>query len=310
MPNSDLKIAQNGKQSSSRAKTRCKICDANSIFVFTKTIRLRHEVAYFRCESCHFLQTEEPYWLPEVYDTEFDPLDPWQVWRPLSIGMLTENLILHNFNPQGQFLDYGGGKGIFVRVMRDRGFDFYRYDKYHRNLFAPCFDVSERRAPQKRFELATCFEVLEHLVNPLEELTELFSLSDNVFCSTDLQPVGPLDQLQSWHYLGDTGGGHISFFTRESLRFIARKFGSQCYSYGNFHLFTRNRMSRFSLQRVFVEHKIKRGLIFAIEEGYRRLILLKRPNLLPKSRLEADYAFAEQQMRERLAAAYEKGRLI
>ncbi len=38
------------------------------------------------------------------------------------------------------FLDYAGGYGVFTRLMRDIGFDFYWHDPYTQNLFANGFE--------------------------------------------------------------------------------------------------------------------------------------------------------------------------
>jgi hypothetical protein len=43
---------------------------------------------------------------------------------------VTTTLIYFLFNTKGQFLDYGVGYGVFVRLMRDIGFDYYWQDKY------------------------------------------------------------------------------------------------------------------------------------------------------------------------------------
>jgi hypothetical protein len=50
-----------------------------------------------------------------------------------------------------------GGYGMFVRLMRDGGFDFHREDPLCDNLFAQGFD----RQDDGTFELVTAFEVFE-----------------------------------------------------------------------------------------------------------------------------------------------------
>ena len=53
---------------------------------------------------------------------------------------VTTTLIYFLFNTKGQFLDYGVGYGVFVRLMRDIGFDYFWQDKYTENLFAQGFE--------------------------------------------------------------------------------------------------------------------------------------------------------------------------
>ena len=45
----------------------CKICQGETATVFSKMVLGKHEVAYHRCGSCGFVQTDEPFWLEETY---------------------------------------------------------------------------------------------------------------------------------------------------------------------------------------------------------------------------------------------------
>jgi len=140
------------------------------------------------------------------------------------------------FNPDGKFIDYGGGVGVFVRMMRDKGFDFYLYDKYADNLFAKFFNISEL---DNECELLTCFEVFEHLSAPLCEIENMLNYSKTIFFSTELQPNKEIASADDWSYFGPIGGQHIAFYTYDTLAFIARKFNLNLYSDGkNIHIFT------------------------------------------------------------------------
>jgi hypothetical protein len=228
----------------------CSICKSRSNFIFKKKFLQKYEASLFQCSSCGFVQTENPYWLEEAYKLPFTPLDVKIVSRPIELGQLTENLILNYFDYSGKFIDYGGGVGLFTRLMRDRGLNFYRQDKYAQNLFTQYFDISDLSNKDRNFELATSFEVLEHLENPLDEISEIFALSKNAFCSTILQPSSSIEELESWYYIAELHGQHISFYTHESMKVIARKFNCSYYGYGDaLHLFTPKRIDKFSLSR-------------------------------------------------------------
>src|SRR5712664_4054841 len=133
----------------------CKICGKPARFAFRKKILQKHDVSFFKCSECGFLQTEEPYWLSEAYDPPLSPLDVYLISRPLELGDITKNVILNYFDNTKKFLDYGGGAGVFTRHMRDRGFNFYRQDRYANNLFARFFDVNDLAIDDRKFELVT-----------------------------------------------------------------------------------------------------------------------------------------------------------
>jgi hypothetical protein len=227
----------------------CKICDQPAQFAFRKKILRKHDVAFFRCAECGFLQTEEPFWLAEAYASPLSPLDVYLIARPLGLGEVTKNVILNYFDNTKKFLDYGGGAGVFTRHMRDLGFDFYRQDKYANNLFSRFFDVNDLPREEQKFELVTCFEVLEHLAHPLHEFAEMFAYGSNVLCGTQVQPCVALQDLAAWDYLGELHGQHVSFYTTRSMEVIARRFGCNYYSDGvGLHLFTSKKIANFTFQ--------------------------------------------------------------
>lgn len=251
----------------------CNICGSLSRFIFKKLFLQKYDVALFQCTSCGFIQTEKPYWLEEAYRLPFTPLDVFLTSRPLELSQITENLILNYFDYTANFIDYGGGIGVFTRMMRDRGLQFYRQDKYAQNLFTQYFDINDLSSDLRRFELATCFEVLEHLEHPLDELSEIFSLTDNIFCSTLIQPSISLLELESWAYIGELHGQHISFYTKETMKAIAEKFNCNYYPTrrSSLHLFTSKSIDNVSLSRLSknsTPQKIKNKVIFYTNKIY------------------------------------------
>lgn len=45
----------------------CHICGAEAPLWERARILGRHDIAYYRCPDCGFIETEEPYWLDEAY---------------------------------------------------------------------------------------------------------------------------------------------------------------------------------------------------------------------------------------------------
>lgn len=218
----------------------CKICSATATPVFNKRILFKYEVAYYQCSACGFLFTEEPYWLNEAYDETIKGIrDVGMVQRNLQVADLTERLIVRYLNPKGTFIDYGAGTGLLVRIMRDRGFDFFYDDPYARNIFARCFEATKQSESAVRYELLTAFEVYEHSANPLEDVQRMLAYSDSILFTTELQPKSA-EQLEGWFYLFPDAGQHVAFHTLESLRNLAGLFALKLHTDGeNTHLMTR-----------------------------------------------------------------------
>jgi SAM-dependent methyltransferase len=118
--------------------------------------------------------------------------------------------------------------------MRDRGYDFYWYDKYAKNLFTNGFEAHDGDT----FDLVTSFEVFEHLVDPLAEIERMLRYSRNLLFSTLLVPT-PCPLPHTWSYFALETGQHISFYTLESLLIVAKRSGLFLHSVGGYlHLLT------------------------------------------------------------------------
>lgn len=221
----------------------CKICNSNTVKIFSGKILNKYKIDYFKCDKCCFVQTENPYWLNESYSSAIAHTDIGLISRNLSFQNVTSWIIRSYFDYNSKFLDYAGGYGLFVRLMRDKGFDFYRQDIYCENHFAKYFDISELNKFSK-FELITAFEVFEHLVDPIKEISEIFKSSDVIFFSTELQPHYKMNSTADWWYFAEETGQHISFYTIKSLEIIAKKMNCDLYSNDrNLHILTRKKLN-------------------------------------------------------------------
>ena len=175
-----------------------KITGGGTELLFTAQVLSKYDVRYYRCLDTGFIQTEEPYWLEEAYSTAITKLDVGIVLRNQSMATITEKLLYYHFDHDKKFLDYAGGYGLFTRMMRDKGYDFYNTDIYCQNIFAEYQDLSLLPA-DTTFELVTAFEVLEHLPQPMETLESMFGKYDNILFSTELVPK-EIQPLKDWWY--------------------------------------------------------------------------------------------------------------
>lgn len=115
---------------------RCEAGSSRSERVFGGTVLKKYEVGYYECAQCGFIQTEDPYWLEEAYSNVISDGDLGPVNRAIIGSRNVEAVILTCFDPNAEFVDWGGGYGLFTRLMRDNGYDFYWHDTYCQNLFA------------------------------------------------------------------------------------------------------------------------------------------------------------------------------
>lgn len=219
----------------------CKICNQKSKQIFIEKILNKYDVKYFHCENCSFLQTEEPYWLDEAYKDSINISDTGYVQRNIEFTKHLSLILILLFKKDRSFLDYAGGYGVFVRMMRDVGFDFYWDDKFTENLFAKGFE----HKLYSKYEVVTSFESFEHFVNPITEIEKLLDLSKNIIFSTEVLP-NPIPKPVNWWYYGFNHGQHISFFSEKTLYFIANKFQLNYLNLGNLHILSKKRLPFYS----------------------------------------------------------------
>lgn len=237
----------------------CHACGGTSPEWASATLLGRHHVRYHRCAACGLIQTQTPYWLDEAYATAITTSDIGLVGRNLTQADATEAVILGLCDPTQRFLDYGGGYGMFVRLMRDRGFQFFRQDPLCQNLFAAQFDASLDDVGG--YELITAFEVLEHLVTPLEVLEQLLRAGKAVLCSTRLVPT-PTPAPDAWWYFGLEHGQHVTLYTRASLNSLARRLNAHVVSDNrSLHLFSRTPVSETWFRALRVAGRFVPGIV-------------------------------------------------
>ncbi len=250
-----------------KRNVRCNICDSDS-FPFAHAVILgEYDIQYYSCDRCGFIQTESPFWLAESYSSAIARSDIGLIGRNIKLADFCSALIPMFFKRGSSSLDYGGGNGMFVRMMRDRGFDFYWHDKYASNQFAEGFEMPAG----KKFSLVTAFEVFEHLPQPLDAISEMFHCADTLIFTTRLMPRWGVSPNDWWYFALDTGQ-HVSIYSRESLALIAKKFNVRLSSNG---------VSIHVLSPRNIPAVVLKALSFPpFAEVFSRFLSLGRPSLL------------------------------
>ena len=213
----------------------CKVCNSKNISRRETLTFFKKEISLFSCNNCYFTFTEKPYWLDLSYSKVINDTD---------IGLLQRNIFnteiviafLKHFKINLPIIDIAGGYGVLVRLLRDKGIDAYWEDEYCENIFANNFE----HIIDRTYGLATGFEFVEHIENPIEELNKIFKTkSENFLFSTLLLP-NPIPKANDWWYYGQEHGQHISFYRLETLNFIGNRLKKRVSSNGNNYHFIGN----------------------------------------------------------------------
>jgi len=227
----------------------CKICLSTVTYFATARVLNKYDVQYFKCPHCGFVQTQEPFWLNEAYSEAIAGSDLGLIRRNIAFSRIAQALITVVFDSNAKFIDYGGGYGLFVRLMRDAGFDYYRLDELCPNLFARGFDADG--AGRDQYELLSAFEVFEHLMEPMREIERMLTFSRNILLSTELLPPTQPKPGEWWYYSLEHGQ-HVSIYSRPSLEVVAEKFHLKLYSNNSaLHLLTDRNIPSFMLRLLF-----------------------------------------------------------
>lgn len=216
----------------------CRLCGNPSSSPTFSASLLGRTVNYYDCSTCGYVQTESPTWLTLAYQLAINNCDTGIMLRnQLNVGIVLATLVSIG-RRDGLVVDYAGGYGILVRLLRDKGIEALWSDPYCANLLANGFEYRDEKA-----DLVTAFEAFEHFVEPVREVEKLLSIAPNLLLSTEIIP-SPAPAPDQWWYYGLDHGQHIGFFREQTLQFLASHFGKYLITDGrSHHLFTESPVS-------------------------------------------------------------------
>ena len=230
-------------------KKKCSICKLPTKYYLTKLILKKYKVKYLKCTNCHFIEAEKPrYWLEEAYSSAIIDADTGIIGRNLILSKISSIIFLLFCNKKSKVLDYAGGYGITTRMLRDIGIDCYWKDKYAENIFAKGFEDNGKT----KYDMITAFELFEHLGNPVEKITGVIKKykPEVLFFTTMLHDGNPSND---WWYFANSGGQHISLYTKKSLKILAKKAGMKLSSNDrNIHILSKKRIPDFLVKIISV----------------------------------------------------------
>ena len=222
----------------------CPLCASRAKELFSAKVLGSYLGKYAMCDACGLLFADQPNWLTEAYRNPIAQIDTGIVRRNLYNTLRFSVLITFLLDRRSRFLDYAGGSGMFTRLMRDSGFDFYWHDKYCANVLASGFEQQLGSS----YSTVTALEVLEHVPDPRLFVETLIRETgcDNIILSTSVfKNTAP---PKSWHYYSFESGQHICFYQRRTLEYLAKTVGMQYFNGGDLHLFTRLSCSAYGFK--------------------------------------------------------------
>jgi hypothetical protein len=253
--------------------------------LFSHQVLGKYKASYYYDKSIGYIFVDEPYWLEEAYDSAITITDTGILVRNNANANRVSTAILMNSINVKKGVDLGGGYGLFVRGMRDKGFNFFWEDKYAENLMARGFEADEGV-----HEVAVAFEVLEHLANPLQFLqnAKLKYNFHTCFFTATCFDMNDLPDENWWYWVFETGQ-HISFFSKKTLEYMASQidmnlfhFGGEFYAFSSLSLETKPRRIKSWVPKILrSNNKFKKDFDF------------------PKSLTKSDFKFLRKNLQKK-----------
>ncbi|HXJ03156.1 MAG TPA: class I SAM-dependent methyltransferase [Micropepsaceae bacterium] len=233
----------------------CRLCGGPTTVSFTAKILKKYPADFHRCDRCGSMQTDSPYWLDESYAVVHSATDTGMAARTLQMAQLTSLLLrIVGVGSQTQCLDWGGGNGLFCRMMRDQGYNFFNYDKYAEPFY--CAGFTAKDAGIAKCDIVTAFEVFEHLPDPKTELADILRFQPKLWIfSTQLYE----NQGPDWKYFGPGLGRHVFFYSEQALHEFAGAHGYRFIRGRHLHLFAKRSDNPY-FRSGFVQRRIRRIL--------------------------------------------------
>jgi SAM-dependent methyltransferase len=125
--------------------------------------------AVWRCSECGSIHSSEDFDAPRFYADYPMRRQRYDGFARCTFRNQERLLQRAGLTRQRRILDYGCGGGLFVRYLRERGYDCTGYD--------PFSDVfGDRRVLDQRYDLVLAQDVVEHFEDPQAEIAQLKEL--------------------------------------------------------------------------------------------------------------------------------------
>jgi len=235
----------------------CRACGEGLRPAFSGTVLGDIAVTYHRCLACDSLQLPAPHWLERAYGQQVSPdPDTSRLMRSQAVHRVVRRLRALRLLPsKHRSLDEGAGLGLLVRLLLDEGCESWGHDPYATPIVAEPFILPEW--PGGSFQLITATEVIEHTEDPKAFLQGLAARLDPrgiLLLTTELFDPIRIPAPETWPYLAQDYGQHITFLSAEGLRAVAAHAGLDWWASLDFagcpciHLLSRERPSGWTIR--------------------------------------------------------------
>ncbi len=218
----------------------CRLCGFNRYEVFLEDAACANEKKYciIQCKKCAFISVHplpDHESLKEHYDSSYwkgpqQKESPYmQHFFSFRVKSIVYELTKH-ISRKGKILDWGAGDGAWVHLLRRKGFDAWGIDPFSipsKTDYLIQGTLHSAEFGDSSFDAITCFHVLEHLDDPLNELKEALRI---------LKPGGimivEVPNISSWGFSLFKKNwqplhipAHVNHFTPETLRQVFQTAG-------------------------------------------------------------------------------------
>lgn len=188
-----------------------------------------------------------------------------------------------------KLLDIGCALGFFLEVGKKAGWDTVGVDmsRYaikrlkEKGIKGIVGTVFTAKFPDNSFDVVTCFQVLEHLIDPivfLAEVRRILKPGGQVFLTTpDRNAPFSLILGRKWH--GWLVEGHLNWFTKSSLALSLKRAGFERVKSGKDGLLWESFEGMADGLKIFYPNLFTRALELGVKLLPRRI---RRPLLIPE----------------------------